>query len=121
MVKTILIVEDDRDFQDLYVAMLEGTDYKIIRAYDGDDALSRMATESPDLIILDITLKLVNGDAFFYYIKNKPGYRNIPVIIISNASKDVCDDLKKVDPNLIYFDKTVTKETLIEQVRASIV
>ena len=121
MVKTIMIVEDDRDFQELYMAMLEGADYKIICAYDGDDALSRMATESPDLIILDITLKLVNGDAFFYYLKNKPEYSNIPVIILSNASKDVCNDLKKVDPNLIFLDKTVTKETLIEQVRANIV
>ena len=39
MNKTIMIVEDEHPFQELYTAMLEHTDYEIIHAYDGGEAL----------------------------------------------------------------------------------
>ena len=39
MSKSIMIVEDEQAFQDLYAMMLEGTGYEIITAYDGDEAL----------------------------------------------------------------------------------
>jgi CheY-like chemotaxis protein len=54
MGKSIMIVEDDLHFHELYTAMLEGTDYEIIRAYDGVEALEKLEDKKPDLIILDM-------------------------------------------------------------------
>ena len=42
MGKTIMIVEDEQAFHDLYTMMLEDTDYDIVRAYDGDEALAKL-------------------------------------------------------------------------------
>ena len=42
MGKTVMIVEDEQAFHDLYTMMLEDTDYEIIRAYDGDEALAKL-------------------------------------------------------------------------------
>ena len=42
MGKSIMIVEDNETFQNLYAEMLEDTDYEIIRAYDGDEALEKL-------------------------------------------------------------------------------
>jgi len=42
MGKTIMIVEDEQAFHDLYTMMLEDTDYEIVRAYDGDEALAKL-------------------------------------------------------------------------------
>ncbi len=39
MHKTIMIVEDERPFQELYATVSEDTDYEIIRVYDGSEAL----------------------------------------------------------------------------------
>ena len=61
MGKIIMIVEDEPAFHDLYTMMLEDTDYEIIRAYDGDEALSKLEEKKPDLIILDIMMPKMNA------------------------------------------------------------
>jgi DNA-binding response OmpR family regulator len=116
MSKTIMIVEDEQRFHDLYAAMLEDTDYGIIHAYDGDEALSKLEDRKPDLIILDMILDMMNGDTFFLYLKSMSEYEDIPVIILSSRPKREFQNLKDVDPNLVFLDKTVTRERLIEEI-----
>jgi len=120
MGKTIMIVEDDQIFHDIYAEMLEDTDYRLIHAYDGDEALSKLEQEKPDLIILDIVMNMVTGDTFLLYLKSMPECADIPVIIISSQPKRDYKSLKDVEPNLIFLDKTVTKEKLIEEINARI-
>ena len=120
MGKTIMIVEDDQIFHDIYAEMLEDTDYRLIHAYDGDEALSKLEQEKPDLIILDILMDMVTGDTFFLYLKGMPECADIPVIIISSQSKRDYKSLKDVEPNLTFLDKTVTKEKLIKEINARI-
>ena len=120
MGKTIMIVEDDQIFHDIYAEMLEDTDYRLIHAYDGDEALSKLEQEKPDLIILDIVMNMVTGDTFLLYLKSMPECADIPVIIISSQPKRDYKSLKDVEPNLIFLDKTVKKEKLIEEINARI-
>ena len=120
MGKTIMIVDDDQSFHDIYTEMLNDTDYEIIRAYDGAEALVKLGKEKPDLIILDMILGMMNGDKFFLYLKGMPEYKDIPVIIISNQSKREYKNLRDMDPNLMFLDKTVTKEKLTDEIKAKI-
>jgi two-component system response regulator RegX3 len=120
MGKTIMVVDDDQVFHDLYTEMLEDTEYRLIHVYDGDEALAELEHEKPDLFILDIVMDMVTGDTVLLYLKSMPKCENIPVIIISSQRKQDYKNLKDVDPNLIFLDKTVTKEKLIEEVRAKI-
>ncbi len=117
MAKKIMIVEDEKAFQDLYKVMFEGRNYDIVYSYDGDDAMKKLEEHKPDLIILDMLLDMVTGDAFFLYIKGIPEYADIPVIIISAFSQKQYKSLKKTDPNLVYIEKPyLTKERLLEEV-----
>lgn len=120
MVKNIMIVEDEKRYHDLYTLMLEGADYEIIRAYDGDEAMEKLQEKRPDLIILDMMLDMVTGDTFFLYLKGIPEFADIPIIIISNSSRRDYKNLNKVDPNLVFLDKKITKERLIKEIRAKI-
>ncbi len=120
MSKTIMIVDDDQVFHDLYTEMLEDTEYRLIHVYDGDDALLELEKERPDLIILDIVMDMVTGDTFFLYLKSMPECENIPVIIISSQRKRDFKSLKEVEPNLTFIDKTVSKEKLIQEIKAKI-
>ncbi len=61
MSKTIMIVEDEQNFHDLYSEILEDTDFRLIHAYDGDEALAKLEEEKPDLIILDSLLNTGTG------------------------------------------------------------
>lgn len=117
MNKKIMIVEDEKAYHDLYKVMFEGKDYEINYAYDGDEAMQALEQNKPDLIILDMLLDMVTGDTFFLHIKGISKYADIPVIIISAFSEKQYKNLKKIDPNLVYIEKTyLTKEKLLEEV-----
>jgi CheY-like chemotaxis protein len=115
-----MIIEDEDPFQELYAAILEDTDYEIIRAYDGDDALVVLERKHPDLIILDILLNMVTGDTLFLYLKSMPKYADIPIIIVTSASKHSYKNLIKMDPELVFLDKTMVTESLITEIKAKI-
>ncbi|WP_162532189.1 response regulator [Candidatus Scalindua japonica] len=120
MSKKILIVEYDVSFHTLYELILDDTDYRIIHAYDENDALAKVEEENPDLIILDILLDMITGDTFFLFLKNIPKYADIPVIIASNYPRQKYKSLKEIDPTLVILDKTAINETLITEINAKI-
>lgn len=118
MSKTVMIVEDEPLFHELYEKILEDTNYEFIRAYDGSEALSKLQEKKPDIIILDMLLDMVTGDTFFLHLKSMPEFADIPVIIISAFPKSEFKNLRELDPNLIYIDKLhVTRERLFNELR----
>jgi CheY-like chemotaxis protein len=117
LIKTILIVEDEHNFHDLYELMLEGTGCEIIRAYDGYEALEKLTEKKPDLIILDILLDMMTGDTFFLYLKSMPEYVDIPVIMVSSFPARKYKNLRQIDPGLVFLKKQhLTKERLLDEV-----
>ena len=120
MNKTIMIVEDEASFHNLYAAVLGDTDYKLIHAYDGDEALVKLEEKRPDLIILDIILDMMTGDTFFLYLKGMPGYADIPVIIASSCPKNDYKNLRDIDPSLVYIDKAGIGDELITKIKTRI-
>ena len=120
MSKTIMIVDDEQVFHDLYTEMLEDTEYRLIHAYDGDEALLKLEAEKPDLFLLDMLMDMMTGDTVFLYLKSMPECAEIPIIVISAQPKQGYKSLKDVDQNLTFLDKTVTKEKLIQEIKAKI-
>ncbi len=117
MNKTIMIVEDEKDFHEIYAMMLEGRDYKLIYAYDGEEAMPMLEDKKPDLIIMDTIIDMVTGDTFFMHLKGYDDLADIPVIIISANPQKQLEGLKKIDPNLLYLNKAdLTKKRLLEAV-----
>ncbi len=116
--KTIMIVDADQHFHDLYTAILKDSGFAVINVYDGHEALSKLKKKKPDLIITDILLDMMTGDTLFLYVKCMPECEHIPVIIISNASLEPYKYLKEIDPSLVLLKKTVTRERFINEVIA---
>ncbi len=117
LTKTILIIEDEQNFHDLYEVMLEGTGCEIIRAYDGYEAMEKLTEKKPDLIILDMLMNMVTGEMFLLHLKAILDYAGIPVIIISAYTDERYKKLRKTDPNLAFIDKHyLTKERFLEEV-----
>jgi CheY-like chemotaxis protein len=117
MAKDIMIIDDEREFQEIYAIMLESRGYNLTYAYDGDEAMQMLDDNIPDLIILDMVMDLVMGDTFFLYLKGFKKLSDIPIIIISSIPQIQYNDLKKIDPKLVYINKVdLTKERLLEEV-----
>ncbi len=87
-----LIVDDDKDDQDLFMEAVHEID-KTIRCYSASDCeealrFLRSGTASlPDLIFLDLNLPRVNGKQCLAELKKDTALRDIPVIIYSTSSE----------------------------------
>lgn len=83
MAKTkVLIVEDNSDVRRLYAIGLNQKGFEVKLASDGAQALERIRTERPDIILLDWLLPLMDGGEMIRHIPDDSG-SSIPIIVIS--------------------------------------
>jgi class 3 adenylate cyclase/CheY-like chemotaxis protein len=92
----ILIVDDEPFNVDYLEQELEELNYKTISACNGQEALEKIQAESPDLVLLDIMMPVMDGFAVLARMKVDPGLRNIPVIVIS-AMNDLQSIVKGIE------------------------
>lgn len=78
--RTILIVEDNIEISDMMRSYLMKTGYSVIQAFDGEQAVKMFRAMKPDLVLLDIMLKYLDGYAICEIIRKTA---NIPVIVVS--------------------------------------
>ena len=91
--KKILIVDDDKDFIDAYIMILEKEGYDVNSAMTGTEGLKKVKELHPDLIILDVMME--SADSGFEFAQNlKNSGIVIPIILsssIANASASLFD------------------------------
>ena len=85
--KRVLIVEDDRFLRRACQARLEQQGYTILTAQDGEEALRIARTEVPDLILLDLLMPKLNGLEVLRVLRAEEGTRAVPVLVLSNSSR----------------------------------
>jgi len=80
----LLIVDDEPLNIKQLTAYLPDDKYEIIEAYGGEEALKKVATEYPDLIMMDIMMPEINGYEVTKILKNNPVTWSIPIILITS-------------------------------------
>ena len=83
----ILIVDDEPLNTDYLEQELEEADYVTVTAANGQEALERVRSDPPDLILLDIMMPVMDGFEALRRLQADPLTRSIPVIVISAASE----------------------------------
>ncbi|MBN1595087.1 response regulator [candidate division FCPU426 bacterium] len=81
--KQILIVDDEKDIVNMIAYKLQAEGYRVFTAYDGLDALEKVAEIKPDLIILDIMMPKVDGWVVCHTVKGNLATKNTRVIILT--------------------------------------
>lgn len=81
--RKILVVDDEQDIIQTLRMFLELEGYEVATAMDGEDALNMVHLLSPDLVVLDMMLPVMNGDELVSIVKNDEKLKNIPVILIT--------------------------------------
>lgn len=89
MAKKILIVEDEEIMYSLLQKKLSQEGYEVSVAKDGEEGLTKMKEEKPDLILLDIIMPRKSGFEVMEEMKKDRDLRDIPVIVISNSGQPV--------------------------------
>jgi DNA-binding response OmpR family regulator len=81
--KKILFVDDETDFVEVVRERLEFEGYKVVPAYDGEEALEKVVSNRPDIIILDIMIPKINGFDVCRRLKSDKNYRDIPIMMLT--------------------------------------
>jgi CheY-like chemotaxis protein len=111
--KKILIVDDVQMFIELQKTLLNRRDFTLITARTGQEALVRAREEKPDLILLDLYMPDMNGDAVCKELKSKPDTGHIPILIITTDNAQEFRDLCTEAGCDGYLTKPIRKETFI--------
>jgi two-component system alkaline phosphatase synthesis response regulator PhoP len=113
MPKKILAVDDERHIVRLIQMNLERQGYTVIAAYDGREAVQKVETEYPDLVIMDVTMPHMDGFEALRRIKSDPLTRDIPVIMLTVKSQDA-DVFYAIDAGAdLYLTKPINPAELL--------
>ncbi|MBP6820357.1 MAG: response regulator [Acidobacteria bacterium] len=79
----VLLVDDDKEFRTVAALVLESAGYQVIEAVDGLTALEALRTETPDVIISDLHMPVMDGRMFCKRVRAESELAVIPFVILS--------------------------------------
>ena len=113
---TILVADDNADNVALLRTVLESAHYTVVVAYDGDEALLKVAEANPDLIILDVQMPRRDGFEVCRRLKKWEQTRNIPVVMLT-ALQEVADKVRGIESGADEFlTKPVDMDQLVHEI-----
>jgi DNA-binding response OmpR family regulator len=89
MNRKILIVDDEPDALELVAYNLKQAGFSVVTAKDGAEALEKVKSASPDLIVLDVMLPEMDGFALCRVFKNAPVTAGIPIIMLTAKAAEI--------------------------------
>lgn len=83
MGKTVLLVEDNADNQEIYRIILAHHGFSVLQAWDGECGVRMARHHAPDLILMDLTMPVVDGLSATRMLKEDPLTAEIPIIALT--------------------------------------
>ena len=80
---TVLLVEDTEDNRFMMGRLLEMTGYRVVEAMNGEEAVKLAKAETPQLILMDLSLPVIDGLAATRLIRKLPHFESTPIIAVS--------------------------------------
>lgn len=118
MTKKIMIVDDEPEIVETVEIMLQSGGYKTIPAYSGEECFNKLEKEKPDLILLDIMMKPMNGWQVLRKIKSNENLRDIAVSMFSlNPLTPEILDKEGIGEIENYIMKPFTTKELLEKIK----
>lgn len=113
----ILVVDDDRAIVNAIAILLEREGYRVLRAYDGRQALQMAAEHPVDLLIIDVMMPHMDGLTAVLKIRER---RNFPIIVLSAKSEDTDKILGLSMGADDYVTKPYNPEELVARVHSQL-
>jgi PAS domain S-box-containing protein len=86
----VLVVEDDKDTRELLIKMIDKAGWDTSQAENGQAALERLATDPPDLVLLDLMMPVMDGFQFIDEVRKNDQWRSIPIVVVT--AKDLTEE-----------------------------
>jgi two-component system cell cycle response regulator DivK len=117
MSKRILVVEDQIDNRQILRDLLGNAGYELTEAVNGEEALSAVAEQRPDLILMDIQLPVMDGYEATRRIKSNPAFSTIPIIVVTSYALSGDEGKARESGCDAYVTKPFSPRQLLAKIR----
>jgi signal transduction histidine kinase len=114
----VLVVDDDQRNVRLMESILRGSGYRVVKAYNGEEAMRVVESEPPDLLLLDVMMPKMSGFELCQKLKGRYETRLLPIILVTalNALEDKVQALEYGADD--FLSKPINKVELLAKVRS---
>jgi signal transduction histidine kinase len=114
----ILVVDDDERNVRLVESMLKPNGYRILHAYDGQEALRRVDSDNPDLMVLDVMMPDLSGFELCGMLRARHATRLLPILMVTalHAREDKVKGLELGADD--FLTKPINRSELLAKVKA---
>ena len=118
--QTILVVDDERDLLDLIEYNLKKEGFKVLKAENGEEGISKAKEHRPDLILLDIMMPKMDGLEAVEIMRKDDDLKKTPIIFLTARSdeKTEIDGLNKGGDD--YITKPISTTKLVSRIKAAL-
>jgi CheY-like chemotaxis protein len=126
MAKKILVIDDDPDFVESVVNLLEAKGYQVASASNGKDGIAKAKAEKPNLILLDVMMNTKDeGFTVARELQQTAEVKGTPVVMVTGVRKEMnlpfgFEPDETWLPVKQILEKPVTPETLLKAVTGAI-
>jgi len=118
MPKHIIVVDDDKEVREIVTFALNCNGFEVAAASNGQQLHHLLASQVPDLIILDVMMPGQNGYQLFHFLRNNPNTQQIPIIIMTAHAENIYERISADLGAAKHVTKPFHPLDLVEKVRA---
>jgi len=115
--KRILVIDDDPVLIKIMNNVLDANGFEPVMANEAPLGLEIAMTQSPDLIILDVMMPIINGYNICRLLKSEEGYKNIPILLLTSRSEQKDKEIGAEVGADGYIAKPFDTNELLETIR----
>jgi PleD family two-component response regulator len=118
---TVLVVDDDKLLREIIGTNLELGGFQVLSAPDGPTALALLDDRTPDVVVLDVVMPLMDGYATLGRIRRHATASHIPVIVLTSGGNDTNEPVKSLEAGADDFiTKPFSPQEMLARVRAKV-
>ena len=118
--KKILVIEDEKSVLKALAEKFTGAGFQVFQAENGEDGVTSVMANKPDLILLDLIMPVITGLQALKAIREKGDYgKNVPVIILTNLDPNdkISEEITQNQPTLYIVKSNLKIEEVINKVK----
>ena len=117
--KKILVVEDELAYSKLLSDQLAEKGYQVIGAVNGKQGLEIAKKESPDLILLDIRMPVMNGMTMLDLLRKEDWGKKIKVVMLTNLEPDdkIIGQVVTTEPSYYFVKSDIQLTDLLTKIK----
>jgi CheY-like chemotaxis protein len=90
--RKLLLADDSVTIQRVVELTFSGEDIDVVTVSDGEQAIARISTDKPDIVLADIAMPKKNGYEVAAFVKEHPTLANVPVLLLAGAFEPVDEE-----------------------------